>query len=118
MHPRCRLLADTRPRLDHHHPRQSAYRTLHRRRSRADRAGARRRPQCRGVLIEFPARYTNGLTADVRDVLCVIDLAADPIALVILDAQSRELIDRWPALEVYLLHSRMVELRIANRQKP
>jgi len=49
---------------------------------------------------------------------CVIDLAADPIALVILDAQSREVIDRWPALEVYLLHSRMMELRIANRQKP
>jgi predicted Zn-dependent protease len=68
--------------------------------------------------MEFAARYTNGLTADVRDVLCVMDLAADPIALVILDAQSREIVDRWPALEVYLLHSRMVELRIANRQKP
>jgi len=68
--------------------------------------------------MEFAARYTDGLTADVRDVLCVIDLAADPIALVILDAQSREVIDRWPALEVYLLHSRMMELRVANRQKP
>jgi predicted Zn-dependent protease len=68
--------------------------------------------------MEFTARYTNGLTADVRDVLCVMDLAADPIALVILDAQSREVIDRWPALEVHLFHSRMMELRIANRQKP
>ena len=68
--------------------------------------------------MEFAARYTDGLAADVRDVLCVIDLAADPVALVILDAQSREVIDRWPALDVYLLHSRMMELRIANRQKP
>src|SRR3569623_3779822 len=68
--------------------------------------------------MEFAARDTNGLTADVRDVLCVMDLAADPSALVILDAQSREIVDRWPALEVYLLHSRMAELRIANRQKP
>jgi len=68
--------------------------------------------------MEFAARYTDGLAADVRDVLCVIDLAADPVALVILDAQSREVVDRWPALDVYLLHSRMMELRIANRQKP
>jgi predicted Zn-dependent protease len=67
--------------------------------------------------MEFAARYTDGLTADVRDVLCVIDLAADPVALVILDAQSREVIDRWAALDVYLLHSRMAEIRIANRQK-
>ena len=67
--------------------------------------------------MEFAARYTDGLTADVCDVLCVIDLAADPVALVILDAQSREVIDRWAALDVYLLHSRMAEIRIANRQK-
>ena len=68
--------------------------------------------------MEFAARYQDGLVADIRNVLCVIDLAADPVALVILDAQSREVIDRWPATEVYLLHSRMMELRIANRQKP
>lgn len=68
--------------------------------------------------MEFAARYQDGLVADIRNVLCVIDLAADPVALVILDAQSREVIDRWPAAEVYLLHTRMAELRIANRQKP
>ena len=68
--------------------------------------------------MEFAARYQDGLVADIRNVLCVIDLAADPVALVILDAQSREVIDRWSAAEAYLLHTRMMELRIANRQKP
>lgn len=68
--------------------------------------------------MEFAARYQDGIVADVRDVLCVIDLAADPVALVILDAGSREVLDRWPANDAYLLHTRMVELRIANIQKP
>jgi Zn-dependent protease with chaperone function len=68
--------------------------------------------------MEFAARYQDGVVAEVRDVLSVIDLAADPVALVILDAKSREVIDRWSADEAYLLHTRMVELRIANRQKP
>jgi len=68
--------------------------------------------------MEFAARYQDGLVAEIRDVLCVIDLAADPVALVILDATSREVLDRWPAADGYLLHTRMMELRIANRQKP
>lgn len=68
--------------------------------------------------MEFAAHYQDGLVAEVRAVHCVIDLAADPIALVILDGQTREVVDRWPEAECYLLHSRMVELRIANRQKP
>ena len=68
--------------------------------------------------MEFAARYQDGLVAEIRNVLCVIDLAADPVALVILDATSREVLDRWPALDDYLLHTRMMELRIANRQKP
>ena len=68
--------------------------------------------------MEFAARYQDGLVADIRNVLCVIDLAADPVALVILDSTSREVIDRWSAAEAYLLHTRMMELRIANRQKP
>ncbi|HZY53367.1 MAG TPA: M48 family metallopeptidase [Reyranella sp.] len=68
--------------------------------------------------MEFAARYQDGIVAEVRDVLCVIDLAADPVALVILDARSREVLDRWPANDAYLLHTRMVELRIANMQKP
>lgn len=68
--------------------------------------------------MEFAARYQDGLVAEIRQVLCVIDLAADPVALVILDATSREVLDRWPALDGYLLHTRMMELRIANRQKP
>ena len=37
--------------------------------------------------MEFAARYQDGVVGDVRDVLCVIDLAADPVRLVILDAQ-------------------------------
>jgi predicted Zn-dependent protease len=68
--------------------------------------------------MEFAARYQDGLVAETRDVLCVIDLAADPVVLVILDGKSREVLDRWVADEAYLLHTRMVELRIANRQKP
>lgn len=68
--------------------------------------------------MEFDARYQDGLTADVRAAHCVIDLAADPIALAILDPASGTVLDRWPALETYLLHSRMMELRIANRRKP
>lgn len=68
--------------------------------------------------MEFLARYQNGLVADVRDVICIIDLASDPVMLAIVDATSREIIDRWPAEECYLLHSRMMELRIANLQRP
>lgn len=68
--------------------------------------------------MEFVARYQDGLVADIREVICVIDLASDPVMLAILDAKSREFVDRWPAEESYLLHTRMMELRIANRQRP
>jgi Zn-dependent protease with chaperone function len=68
--------------------------------------------------MEFTARYQDGKFATVRDVVCVIDLASDPVVLAILDAGSREILDRWPAEECYLLHSRMMELRIANRERP
>lgn len=67
--------------------------------------------------MEFVARYQDGKIADVREVVCIIDLASDPVMLAILDAGTREIIDRWPAEESYLLHSRMMELRIANRQR-
>jgi hypothetical protein len=68
--------------------------------------------------MEFLARYQDGKVGDVRDVICIIDLASDPVMLAILDAGTREILDRWPAEESYLLHSRMMELRIANRQRP
>jgi Zn-dependent protease with chaperone function len=68
--------------------------------------------------MEFDARYQNGVVGDVRDAHCVIDLAAEPVHLVILDADTRDIIDRWAADESYLLHSRMAELRIANCGKP
>jgi Zn-dependent protease with chaperone function len=68
--------------------------------------------------MEFTARYQDGKVGDLRDVICIIDLASDPVMLAILDAGTREIIDRWPADESYLLHSRMMELRIANRQRP
>jgi predicted Zn-dependent protease len=67
--------------------------------------------------MEFFARYQDGQTAEIRDVICIVDLAADPVALVILDAADREVIDRWPADDCYLLHTRMAELRIANRKR-
>ena len=68
--------------------------------------------------MEFAARYQDGLVADVRDAHCVIDLAAEPVALVVLDRSSRDIIDRWPAEDVYLLHTRALELRMGNRRKP
>lgn len=68
--------------------------------------------------MEFAARYQDGLVANVRDAHCVIDLAAEPIALVVLDRTSRDIVDRWPAEDVYLLHTRSLELRMGNRRKP
>lgn len=69
-------------------------------------------------MMEFAARYQDGKVATMRDVICVIDLASDPVVLAILDSTTREIVDRWPAEDAYLLHSRMMELRIANRQRP
>lgn len=68
--------------------------------------------------MEFDAHWQDGLVAAVRPVHCVIDLAADPVMLVILDGGTSEVLDRWPADDCYLLHSRMMELRIANRRRP
>ena len=68
--------------------------------------------------MEFAARYQDGQVATLREALCVIDLASDPVMLAILDARTREIIDRWPADDCHLLHSRMMELRIANHQRP
>jgi Zn-dependent protease with chaperone function len=68
--------------------------------------------------MEFAAHYQDGQVAQVRDVHCVLDLASDPARLVILDTQSREIVDRWAAEQSYLLHSRMAELRVGNRAKP
>jgi Zn-dependent protease with chaperone function len=68
--------------------------------------------------MEFAARHQDGLTAEMRDVVCAVDLAADPVALVILDAATRAPVDRWPAGDCFLLHARADELRLANRQRP
>ena len=68
--------------------------------------------------MEFAARYQDGLIAEIRDVRCVIDLAADPVALAIVDPASREEIDRWPAVQTYLLHTRAMELRFGSRTRP
>jgi Zn-dependent protease with chaperone function len=68
--------------------------------------------------MEFTARYQDGAVAEIRDVICIIDLASDPVMLAILDGKTREIVDRWPAEECHLLHTRMMELRIANRQRP
>ena len=68
--------------------------------------------------MEFAAKYQDGVVAEIRDVICIIDLASDPVMLAILDAGTREIIDRWPAEQSYLLHTRMMELRLANRERP
>lgn len=62
--------------------------------------------------MEFLARYHDGLTAEIRDVVCVIDLAALPVALVILDPVTRAGIAVWAAGDTYALSSRPGELRI------
>ncbi|MEO6014069.1 MAG: M48 family metallopeptidase [Devosia sp.] len=67
--------------------------------------------------MEFTGRYQDGAVAIVRDVICIIDLASDPVMLAILDATTREIVDRWPAEDCFLRHSRMMELRIGNRQR-
>lgn len=69
-------------------------------------------------MMEFAARYQDGHVAQVRDVTCIIDLASDPVVLAILDSRTREIVDRWPAEDCHLLHSRMMELRIANVKRP
>ncbi len=68
--------------------------------------------------MEFSARFQDGVIARTRAVICVIDLASDPVMLAILDATSRDIIDRWPAHNCYLLHTRMMELRIGNHERP
>lgn len=66
--------------------------------------------------MEFAARYSDGLTGDTKDVLAALD-PVDPATLAIRDKESRDVIDRWPAEKSYLLHSRAMELRIANSAK-
>ena len=68
--------------------------------------------------MEFAARYQDGVVAELRDVVCSVELAADPVVLAIRDRTSREIVAQWPAGECYLLHTRMMELRIANSQRP
>jgi len=68
--------------------------------------------------MEFAARWQDGLVATQREVRCIIDLAADPVMLAILDATTSDELDRWPAEEVYLINSRMMELRIGSRKRP
>ncbi len=67
--------------------------------------------------MEFSARWQDGLVAEIRPVRCIIDLAAEPVMLAILDPVTNAELDRWPAADVYLLHTRAMELRIGNRQR-
>lgn len=64
--------------------------------------------------MEFFARYQDGMTAEIREVVCVIDLAALPVALVILDPATRAGIAVWVAGDAYALNSRPGELRIGS----
>lgn len=64
--------------------------------------------------MEFFARYQDGITAEIRDVVCVIDLAALPVALVILDPATRVGIAVWVAGDTYALNARAGELRIGS----
>jgi Zn-dependent protease with chaperone function len=68
--------------------------------------------------MEFAARWQDGLVAEIRPVRCIIDLAADPVMLAILDPATSQELDRWPTDDLYLLHTRMLELRIADSKRP
>ncbi|MEO6395796.1 MAG: M48 family metallopeptidase [Devosia sp.] len=67
--------------------------------------------------MEFLARYQDGVVADLRDVVCVVDLASQPIMLAIVDAATREELDRWPSPDVMAVHSGARELRLSAMGK-
>jgi Zn-dependent protease with chaperone function len=64
--------------------------------------------------MEFLARYQDGDVADLRDVVCIVDLAAIPVTLVILDAKTRTAIDAWVAFDVFARPARALELRLGS----
>ncbi|HWA19290.1 MAG TPA: M48 family metallopeptidase [Devosia sp.] len=64
--------------------------------------------------MEFFARYQNGEIAELRDVVCVVDLAAIPVTLVILDAKTRAAVDSWVAFDVFARPARALELRLGS----
>lgn len=68
--------------------------------------------------MEFLARYQDGLVAALRDVICVVDLAALPVTLVILDAKTRAAIDTWSAVDVRARDGAPRELRFGVLGKP
>lgn len=68
--------------------------------------------------MELPARYQDGLVAEMRDVVCRIEGAGPQPVLVIGDPHSSEEVERWPAAQVYPLHSRRSELRIGTNGRP
>lgn len=68
--------------------------------------------------MELPARYQDGLVAEMRDVVCRIEGQGAQSALVIGDPRSREEVERWPAAQVHALHSRRSELRIGTSARP
>jgi len=68
--------------------------------------------------MELTARYTDGLVADVRDVICRLEPEGTGQAIVITDLQSRDELDRWNAADVFPLHARRHELRIGVSGKP
>jgi Zn-dependent protease with chaperone function len=64
--------------------------------------------------MEFFARYQDGGIAELRDVVCIVDLAAIPVTLVILDARTRAAVDVWVAFDVFARPARALELRLGS----
>lgn len=62
--------------------------------------------------MELTARYSDGVVADVQDVICRIEATASGAALVVRDLATRTDLARWPAADVYPVHGRRSELRI------
>jgi Zn-dependent protease with chaperone function len=68
--------------------------------------------------VEFAARYQDGLVAVVSDVVCRLDGVGESQSLVIFDLATRAELTRWPAKDVFPVHSNPAELRIGVTGKP
>lgn len=64
------------------------------------------------------ARYSDGATATMRDVVLALDQSVARPELIIADQQSFDEIDRWPLDKVFSLPSHRSELRVGVEGRP
>lgn len=68
--------------------------------------------------MQIAARYNDGQVSQVRGVLCTMEGAGPIAVLTIADRLTGEVIERWPAADIYPLPARRHELRLAANGKP